>query len=102
VIGDQAICAIYRHLKTGLPIRRAAGWPELPGHAEIADLCQRTARAVGGGLLAIDIFESADGLMINEVNHTMEFRNSIATTGVNIPALMVNYVLKQAKKIFLN
>jgi [lysine-biosynthesis-protein LysW]--L-2-aminoadipate ligase len=37
-------------------------------------------------------------LTINEVNHTMEFRNSITTTGVNIPALMVNYVLEQAMK----
>jgi hypothetical protein len=26
----------------------------------------------------------------------MEFRNSITTTGVNIPALMVDYVLEQA------
>lgn len=35
------------------------------------------------------------GMSVNEVNHTMEFRNSIATTGVNIPALMVDYVLNQ-------
>jgi len=27
----------------------------------------------------------------------MEFRNSITTTGVNIPALMVDYVIGQAK-----
>jgi [lysine-biosynthesis-protein LysW]--L-2-aminoadipate ligase len=32
-------------------------------------------------------------LTINEINHTMEFRNSIATTGVNIPAKMVEYIL---------
>ena len=61
--------------------------------AEIAELCQRAARAVGGGLLALDLFETENGLTINEINHTMEFRNSIATTGVNIPARMVEYVL---------
>ena len=55
-----------------------------------------SAHAVGGGLLAIDLFETRDGLMVNEVNHTMEFRNSITTTGVNIPALMVDYVIAQA------
>ena len=63
---------------------------------EIADLCQRAARAVGGGLLALDLFETENGLTINEINHTMEFRNSITTTGVNIPKRMVGYVLAQA------
>ena len=42
---------------------------------------------MGGGVLAIDLFEHPErGLLINEVNHTMEFRNSIAPTGVDIPA----------------
>ena len=34
---------------------------------------------------------------MNEVNYTMEFRNSIDTTGVNIPAKMVDYVLEVAR-----
>ena len=33
-------------------------------------------------------------MLVNEVNHTMEFRNSIHTTGVNIPQKMVDYVLE--------
>jgi len=45
-------------------------------------------------MLAMDLFETGAGLVVNEINHTMEFRNSIATTGVNIPAKMVDYVLK--------
>jgi len=48
---------------------------------------------MGGGLLAIDLFETDDGFTVNEVNHTMEFRNSIETTGVNIPARMVDYIV---------
>ena len=35
------------------------------------------------------------GLLVNEVNHTMEFRNSIDTTGVDIPGRIVDYVLAQ-------
>jgi glutathione synthase/RimK-type ligase-like ATP-grasp enzyme len=35
-----------------------------------------------------------NGLTINEINHTMEFRNSITTTGVNIPEKMVDFVLR--------
>ena len=30
---------------------------------------------------------------VNEVNYTMEFRNSIQTTGVNIPAKVVDFTL---------
>ena len=61
-------------------------------------LCQHAARAVGGGVLALDLMEDPDrGLLVNEVNHTMEFRNSIAPTGVDIPARVVQYVLQQAR-----
>jgi [lysine-biosynthesis-protein LysW]--L-2-aminoadipate ligase len=53
---------------------------------------------VGGGVVAIDIFETPNGLMVNEVNYTMEFRNSIDTTGVNIPAKVVDYVLEVGRR----
>jgi [lysine-biosynthesis-protein LysW]--L-2-aminoadipate ligase len=33
--------------------------------------------------------------MINEINHTMEFRNSLTTTGVNSPQKMIDYILAQ-------
>ena len=99
VIGEEAICAIYRSSENWITNTARGGVAtNCPVTPEIADLCHRTAKAVGGGLLAIDIFESPAGLTVNEVNHTMEFRNSIATTGVNIPALMIEYVLQQAKK----
>ncbi|MGC2191192.1 MAG: lysine biosynthesis protein LysX [Candidatus Dormiibacterota bacterium] len=59
----------------------------------LADLCARAAAAVGGGALAVDLLESADGLLVNEVNSTMEFRNSVAPTGVDIPSLLVDHAL---------
>jgi len=48
-------------------------------------------------VVAIDLFETPDGLMVNEVNYTMEFRNSIDTTGVDIPAKVVDYVIHVAR-----
>jgi len=45
--------------------------------------------------VAIDLLETPDGqILVNEVNYTMEFRNSIDTTGVDIPARMIDYLLK--------
>jgi [lysine-biosynthesis-protein LysW]--L-2-aminoadipate ligase len=48
-------------------------------------------------VLAVDLLETERGLLVNEVNYTMEFRNSIDTTGVNIPAKIVDYVIAQGE-----
>lgn len=99
VIGEQPIAAIYRSSENWITNTARGGQASnCPLTPELSDLCRRTAQAMGGGLLAIDVFETENGLSVNEVNHTMEFRNSIATTGVNIPALMVDYVIQQSKR----
>jgi len=99
VVGAEPIAAIYRTSENWITNTARGGIASnCPLTPDLSDLCRRTARAIGGGLLAIDVFESENGLTVNEVNHTMEFRNSISTTGVNIPALMVEYVLAQARK----
>lgn len=98
VVGEQPIAAIYRTSENWITNTARGGVASnCPLTPELSDLCRRTAHAMGGGLLAIDIFETENGLTVNEVNHTMEFRNSITTTGVNIPAIMVEYVLAQAR-----
>jgi [lysine-biosynthesis-protein LysW]---L-2-aminoadipate ligase len=94
VVGEEPICAIYRSSENWITnTARGATASNCPLTPEITDLCRHTAQVIGGGLLAIDLFETEQGLTVNEVNHTMEFRNSITTTGVNIPARMVDYVL---------
>ena len=99
-IGDRIICAIYRasaHWITNTA--RGGEASNCPITPEIDRLCRQAAQAVGGGVLALDLLEHPErGLLVNEVNHTMEFRNSIATTGVDIPALVVDYVLSQARQ----
>jgi [lysine-biosynthesis-protein LysW]--L-2-aminoadipate ligase len=98
VIGEEPICAIYRSSDNWITNTARGGVAtNCPVTDEIADLCRRAAHAMGGGMLALDLFETENGLTINEINHTMEFRNSITTTGVNIPEKMVDYVLSQAK-----
>ncbi len=100
VVGGEPICAIYRSSENWITNTARGGVAtNCPLTPELSDLCRRTARAMGGGLLAIDLFETANGLTVNEVNHTMEFRNSIATTGVNIPARMVDYVVETANRL---
>ena len=97
VVGAECIAAIYRSSENWITNTARGGIAtNCPVTDEIAELCQRAARAVGGGLLALDLFETENGFTVNEINHTMEFRNSIATTGVNIPQKMIEHVLAQA------
>jgi [lysine-biosynthesis-protein LysW]---L-2-aminoadipate ligase len=99
VVGDETICAIYRGSQHWITnTARGGEASNCPVTPELNDLCVRAAKAVGGGVVAIDVFEDADrGLLVNEVNYTMEFRNSIDTTGVNIPGRVIDYCLQVAK-----
>ena len=94
VVGERTICAIYRsseHWVTNTA--RGAVASNCPVTPELNSLCVRAARAVGGGILAIDVLEDPErGLLVNEINATMEFRNSIAPTGVDIPNAMLDFV----------
>lgn len=100
VIGNETVAAIYRdsaHWITNTA--RGGKASNCPITPELNDICVAAARAVGGGVVAIDVFEDPDrGLLINEVNYTMEFRNSIAPTGVNIPARYVDFALKVGRE----
>lgn len=98
VIGDKCIAAIYRtspHWITNTARGGTATKCEVT--KELNEISVNAAKAVGGGIVAIDVFETKQGLMVNEVNYTMEYKNSIATTGVDIPAHMVDYILKVAE-----
>ncbi len=99
VVGDETICAIYRSSSHWITnTARGGAASNCPVTPELNDLCVRAARAVGGGVVAIDVFEDEQrGLLVNEVNYTMEFRNSIDTTGVNIPGRVIDYCLQVAK-----
>ncbi|MBI3915170.1 MAG: lysine biosynthesis protein LysX [Chloroflexi bacterium] len=94
VIGDETVAAIYRasaHWITNTA--RGAQASNCPVTPELNRICVAAARAVGGGIVGVDLLEDPErGLLVNEVNYTIEFRNSIATTGVDIPNKIFDYV----------
>jgi [lysine-biosynthesis-protein LysW]--L-2-aminoadipate ligase len=94
VVGDECIAAIYRSSKHWITNTALGGTATgCPVNDDLAEVSLRAAEAVGGGIVAVDLFEAPEGLLVNEVNYTMEFKNSIDTTGVNIPARIVDYVV---------
>jgi [lysine-biosynthesis-protein LysW]---L-2-aminoadipate ligase len=100
VIGDETICAVYRYSDHWITnTARGARTANCPVTTEIDAVSREAARAVGGGVVAIDLLETPDGrILANEVNYTMEFRNSIDVTGVDIPDKIVGYVLAVAQQ----
>jgi len=99
VVGEDCIAAIYRlsdHWITNTA--RGGKTMNCPINKDLHEISVQAAKACGGGAVAIDLFETDQGYSVNEVNYTMEFRNSIDVTGVNIPAKIVDYVLEVGRK----
>lgn len=98
VVGDETVYAIYRNSSHWITNTarggRASNHPVTP---EIDRLSRAAARAVGGGIVAVDILEAPDGrLLVSEVNHTPEFHGAFKATGIDITGKMVDYVLWSA------
>jgi [lysine-biosynthesis-protein LysW]---L-2-aminoadipate ligase len=99
VIGGQTVCAIYRTSPHWITNTARGGQGVVcPVTPALNDICVAAAKAVGGGVLAIDVLEDPQrGYLINEVNHTMEFHTTVPTTGVDIPGMIVDYTIAVAQ-----
>ncbi|MGB8647327.1 MAG: lysine biosynthesis protein LysX [Anaerolineae bacterium] len=100
VIGNETVAAIYRQSEHWITNTARGGVAtNCPVTPELNALCVAASNAVGGGITGVDVLEDPErGLLVNEVNYTIEFRNSIATTGVDIPNRIIDYVLAVGKR----
>ncbi|HEU17010.1 MAG TPA: lysine biosynthesis protein LysX [Nitrososphaeria archaeon] len=101
VVGDRVVAAIYRYQPPDdWRTNTARGGMAEPCEVtrELEDISLRAAQAVGGGVLGVDAMETDDGLLVHEVNHNPEFRNSVKVTGIDIAGHMIEYVASQAKR----
>jgi [lysine-biosynthesis-protein LysW]--L-2-aminoadipate ligase len=99
VVGDETVAAVYRHSSHWITnTARGGEATNCPITPELDWMSRTAAEVVGGGFVAVDIFEAPDGrTLASEVNHTPEFRNSIAPTGVDIPGRIVDHALEVAE-----
>ena len=100
VAGDDMVYAIYRRSEHWIT-NTARGGEALPcpPNPEITSLSLAAAQAVGGGVVAVDLLETADGqLLVNEVNHTPEFHGAAQATDADVAGRIVEHVLKITKE----
>ena len=101
MVGDKVVAAIYRYSgddqwKTNMALGGKA--EECKVTKEMEDICIKAKNAVQGQIVGVDLMESKDkGLVVHEVNNTTEYKNTVRVTGVDIPALMIDYALKSRK-----
>jgi [lysine-biosynthesis-protein LysW]--L-2-aminoadipate ligase len=100
VVGERVLTAMYRKSEHWITNTARGGEGELcPITPDIEELSLRAAKSVGGGVLAIDLVEHPErGLIVNEINHTMEFHTMQPLSGIDIAGEIVEFVLKIAKK----
>ena len=100
VVGDQVVYGIYRRSTHWITnTARGAEAVACDLSPELVDLSLAASAAVGGGVVTVDLLESADGeLMLNEVNHTPEFHGAAQALDTDIAGLIVDYVLKTARE----
>jgi [lysine-biosynthesis-protein LysW]--L-2-aminoadipate ligase len=100
VVGDETIAASYRSSEHWITnTARGGEGSNCPVTPDLDAVCRAAARAVGGGVLAIDVLEDPDrGFLVNEVNHTMEFHSSVPATGIDIPGRVVDYTAEIGRR----
>ena len=102
VVGDQLVTAIYRYSAENewrTNVARGGKAELTPITKQLEDLALKAAKAVGGGILGVDMMEDKKhGLIVHEVNNTVEFHGAASVSKADIPAAMIEYAVRIAKK----
>jgi len=100
-IGDKAVTAMYRKSSDSFKTNIALGAePEICDITnEMEDLCASASKAVGGGILGVDLMEDKEkGLVVHEVNNTVEFKGLVKVANINIPKEMIEFAVNSIRK----
>lgn len=102
VVGDKIVAAIYRYSTENewrTNVFRGGKVELAPVTNELEDIALGAAKAVGGGILGVDLMEDEKrGLLVHEVNNTVEFRGASNVSESDIAGAMIDYALTIAKK----
>jgi [lysine-biosynthesis-protein LysW]--L-2-aminoadipate ligase len=102
VVGDRVVTAIYRYSAESewrTNVARGGRAELAPVTKELEDLALRAAQAVGGGIVGVDMMEDrARGLVVHEVNNTVEFRGAASVSVNDIPGAMIDYAVSVARR----
>ena len=98
VLGEEVVGAAYRESDHWITNAARGGKSRpYPITNEMEDLVRETSKVFGGGALAVDLLESDRGLLVNEINCSMEFKESMKAIDEDIPSKLLDYTISQAE-----
>ena len=96
VVGEKLIAAVYRYSSDDewrTNVARGGKVELIESTSELEELALKAAKAVGTGVLGIDMMEDQKrGLVVHEINNTVEFRGASLATGIDVADMIVEYV----------
>ena len=96
VLGEDVVGAAYRESDHWITNAARGGESKpYPLSGKLEEIVRATSKVFGGGALAVDLLESERGLLINEINCSMEFKESMKVIDRDIPAMLLDYTLGQ-------
>ncbi len=101
VAGDEIIATVYRNASANewrTNVARGASTTSFKPDKELTEIVHKAAKAVGGGILGVDVMESKNGYVVHEVNNTVEFKGAQAATRTKIAKKMIDFVIRSAKR----
>lgn len=100
LLGGEILTVIKRRSEHWITNTARGAVPEkYAATSELKALLCKVQESIGGDILAVDLFETADGWIVNEVNGQPEFRSSDGElTGVDIAGRLVEHVWSLASE----
>lgn len=102
VVGDRVVASVYRYSaekEWRTNVARGGRTEEAPITKELEDITMKAAKAVGGGVLGVDLMEDeARGLLVHEINSTVEFRGASNVAKSDIANAIIDYSIGIARK----
>ncbi|MDE1863103.1 MAG: lysine biosynthesis protein LysX [Thaumarchaeota archaeon] len=100
-VGDQVVAAMYRVSSGGFKTNIALGGEPILCEItkELEDVCMSASKAVGGGILGIDLMEDEkNGLVVHEINNTVEFKGLARVAKKDIPKEMIEFAVRSSSR----
>lgn len=97
IAGDEIIACVYRISKEGVwatNVAQGAITAKCEIDGELEKIANKISNFFGGGIFGVDIMESKEGYLVNDINPTPEFKGAQACIEHDIAEKMIEYLLK--------
>ncbi|HLI45660.1 MAG TPA: RimK family alpha-L-glutamate ligase [Geobacterales bacterium] len=96
IAGKDIIACVYRNSKEGVwatNVAQGAITTPCELNEELKSLAEKISKTLNGGIFGIDVMESKEGYLVNDVNPTPEFKGAQACTAHDIAEKIIEYVV---------